>query len=652
MTQPGNTHSRVNPGWYGWMGDFDDVAGYYPHPSGRAYYRQHNINWFLLGHQWVVPFLETDTYDVKHAILENKKRTRIWYEVYWWGDHSVWEDAERRGFGMNHIPKKVREKLRKNGIKPGGDNIVGKDWIAAATDPSVLASIKKTIAWQIDTIIKHCGPDALYGVVLSEEEPDHGVNVVLGHGGTRYYGEHRDEIIPQLIQVHNELYDFIKAHYPQLKVSPGFYPAWVRPGTLKADAIVMDLYPPPGKEEDYIKRWVEAYGEIPPEDHYIILWGYGDGDRNAELDRFQAITEGLIRRGYRNLGTFSPQMALRDRTHRMFDVDASGTYAPYRVEEHRQNIEPLWRDTVSTAKELGDHAAALPAVPDGAWASRDALKAWTARIYDYRDHALDAAYAHTRKMKELRALTVLVSLLKAEGLIPAHTQDPQPLPSSQLAKWEKIAKEYRHLPQYYQAVLPVEKALRDHTAVVAGQLTLDIDQYPQTIRKDVAAAIARIADLMNRAEVAAAEQAFYQLYDTLRAHKAEKSYRLRVVFGNRYGFPLNLQVHLTANYEDATSKEVYSDYPCQTADRKVELVLYLPRRPASIKIHTSPWSGALTVADWELSDSREVMRPTTVEEVDHLEKIEEWLNGKSDRFALLPWASRAGVRIVYRAERP
>ena len=61
MVAPGNAGNRINPGWYGWMGDFHDVNGYYAHPSDREYYRRHNINWFMLGHQWVVPFLETDT---------------------------------------------------------------------------------------------------------------------------------------------------------------------------------------------------------------------------------------------------------------------------------------------------------------------------------------------------------------------------------------------------------------------------------------------------------------------------------------------------------------------------------------------------------------------------------------------------------------
>jgi len=263
---------------------------------------------------------------------------------------------------------------------------------------------------------------------------------------------------------------------------------------------------------------------------------------------------------------------------------------------------------------------------------------------------LDTACAHARKLKELRTLTVLMSLLRAEGLIPADTQDPEPIPSSQLAEWEKSAKEYRRLPQYYGAVLPVEKALKDHAAMVAGKLTGDIDRCPRAIREDVTAAVARIADLLNQAEMAAAERAFFQLYDTLRARKAEKSWRLRIVFENRYDFPLNLLVCLTANYEDAASKELYSDYPCDTAARLTELVLYLPKRPASIKIHTGPWSGALTVSEWELSNSRETMRPTAVAEVDHLDQVEEWFNGQSDRFTLLPWASRAGVKIVYGQE--
>jgi len=653
---PGNAGNRINPGWYGWMGDFHDVNGYYAHPSDREYYRRHNINWFMLGHQWVVPFLQTDTYQVKTAILENCDKARIWYEAYWWGDHSAWESpGTRHGFGMNHIPKPVLEKLKAKGITPGGDNIVGKDWIAAATDPDVLRSIKKTIGWQIDTIIKHCGPNALYGVVLSEEEPDHGVHVVLGQKGTRYYGEHRKEILPHLIKVHNELYDFIKTRYPQLKVSPGFYPAWVEPGTLKMDAAVMDLYPPPGKEENYINQWVAAYGDVPKEEHYILLWGYGDGDRKMECERFDRITEGLIRRGYRNLGVFHPRLALWDRVHRLFDVDASGNYGPYHIEEHRKNIETLWGETARTAEDLkrilGDGMPPLPSVPSDAWASREKLKAWTGQIYDFREGVLDVAYSHVQKMQELRKLAVLISLLKAEGLIPPDTDEAGNLSSTQLGKWESVSKEYRQVPAYFETVIPVEKELAAHAGRISGVLLRSNDpddsRYPKAIREGVTSSIRRIAAFMARGEIAKAEQEFYGLHGTLCDHQVEKSYQLKIVFENRYEFPLNLSVKLTADWGVGAVKEIYSGYPCETADRLTELVLYLPGRPASITISTSSWSGALTVRTWELSNSREQVQPTSVEDVDHIESITEWLDGQSTGFTLSPWASRSGARIVY-----
>ncbi|MDP6358900.1 MAG: hypothetical protein QF473_27525, partial [Planctomycetota bacterium] len=347
----GNIHTRVNPGWYGWLGDFHEVRGYYPPGCDREYFRRHNINWFMLGHQWVVPFLESDTCNVKQAILENKKRARIWYETYWWGDHSAWGDRDNpKGFAIGHIPPFVLTRLNEKGIKPGGDNIIGKDWLAMASDPAVMASVKKTIQWQLDTIIKHCGRDALYGVILSEEEPDHGVHSVLGQKGGSYYSSHRAEVLPALIKVHNELYDFIKTRYPWLKVSPGFYPNWVEPGTLKMDAVVMDLYPPPGKEEQYIESWGNAY----PFDleQYIILWGYGDRDRKMECQRFERISRGLLARGVKNLGVFRAELALQDKIHRFFDVHGAGDYEPYNLERHRSNVEELLKETTGIVRQL------------------------------------------------------------------------------------------------------------------------------------------------------------------------------------------------------------------------------------------------------------------------------------------------------------
>ena len=87
-----------------------------------------------------------------------------------------------------------------------------------------------------------------------------------------------------------------------------------------------------------------------------------------------------------------------------------------------------------------------------------------------------------------------------------------------------------------------------------------------------------------------------------------------------------------------------------TPARLAELVLYLPKRPASIKIQTCPWSGALKVGRWELSNSRERMQPTSIEKIDHIDGIQEWCNKQRDSFTLLPWASRAGAEIVYRAD--
>jgi hypothetical protein len=653
---PGNQHNRANPGWYGWIGDFHDVNGFYGHPADRAYYKQHNMNWFLLSHQWIVPFLESDTYNVREAINENKGRARLWYEAYWWGDHTTWVRPDRKGFGMQHIPQHVLDKLAEQGIEPGGDNIVGKDWVAAATDPQVMASIKKTIQWQIDTIIEHCGPDALYGVVLSEEEPDHGVHVTLGEPGFEYYGAHRDEIRPLMAAVHNELYDFVKARYPQLKVSPGFYPLWVEPGTLKMDAVVMDLYPPPGKEQQYIDRWVTAYGEVPAEDHYIILWGYGDGDRAMEIERFNNITNGLIARGYRNLGFFRPELALRDRVHQMWDVDASGNYGPYDIDEHRAGVETLWSQTTTIAGAIAtinaDRAPALPTMPDDAYASRDNITDWARQIYDYRHGVLETAYEHMRSMRDMARLTELAGLLKAEGLIPTDTDAGMHYSSSQLNEWEALSKEYRTVPQYYAATLAVEKQMVERAQAVGRVVDASLDQapvgrYPATIEAEATGHIRRIADRLDQAQVADARQAFEQLFDMLFDNQVEQSYQLRIVFKNGYDFALNLLITLACEWPDGQVEEIYSDYPCETADRFTELRLFLPQRPTAIQLGTCSWSGALTVSEWQLFNSRGDMEPTAVEDIDHVEKIEAWRAGESDSFDLLPWASVAGAKIVY-----
>ncbi len=182
---------------------------------------------------------------------------------------------------------------------------------------------------------------------------------------------------------------------------------------------------------------------------------------------------GLIRRRYRNLGFFRPELSLKDRVRRLFDVDASGTYAPYGLAAHRKQAMRLWAETTAVAGDL------------------------------------------------------------------------------------------------------------------------------------------------------------------------------EVVFGNRYGFPLNVMVTLTAEWEDGRMERIHSDYPCPTPAPASELVLYLPARPASLRIDTSSWSGALGVNGFRLFKPGNEIPSKAVTDADHVEQVEAWPRNPNPGFTLLPRASKAGIRIVY-----
>ncbi|MBT3379068.1 MAG: hypothetical protein HN742_20545 [Lentisphaerae bacterium] len=649
--------TRVNPGWYGWLGDFHNVKGYYPPHCDRAYFDRHNIAWFWLGHQWVVPYLESGTCKVREAIAENKGRAKIWYEAYWWGDHSRWGDgAHRDGFARAHIPPWVLTKLQESGIQPGGDDIRGKDWLALAHDEAAMASVKKTIQWQIDTILRHCGKDALYGVVLSEEEPDHGANVVLGQKGGAMYGKRREEVRKKLVRVHNALYDFVKTRYPQLKVSPGFYPHWVKPGTLKMDAVVMDLYPPPGKEEEKIERWIEAYGL--DTEQYVLLWGYGDRDRHLECDRFDRMVAGLLGRDIRNLGVFRAELALQDRVHRLFDVHGTRGHEPDDMARHRRNVEQLWTETRRVTAELMEReentASELPSVPEQAWESRNGLVQWTNAIYAFRQRVLDRAYEDLQRVGALTAIPRLADLLAAEGMVTAGIAYGPAPDSTQLGKWERLSKEFDSVPRFYESVA----ASLARSAINAKQLAAQIAGAVQRPPSGLVGAplhrfvsdTKRLTELIRAQDFKAATTHFHGVHDILRGAGSERSFRLRVVFSNGYKIPLNVRVTLTASRPDGSSRELYAEYPCQTADAQREIVLLLPRRPASLTFRTSSWTGTLRVSSLELSHSSVgVLQPTAVIDVDHTTGATEWVEreGRGAAFALSPYASTASATVVY-----
>ena len=652
---PGNATNRVNPGWYGWLGDFHDVRGYYPRSCDRAYFLRHNVNWFWLGHQWAVPYLESGTCKVKEAILENKERARIWYELYWWGDHSHWGGwGTREGFSMGHVPPFVLAKLEEAGIRPGGDDIRGKDWMAVADDPRVMASVKKTIQWQIDTILRHCGRDALYGVVLSEEEPDHGVNSTLGQERMQYYGEHRDEVLPKLIRVHNELYDFVKERYPFLKVSPGFYPHWVEPGTLKMDAVVMDLYPPPGKEEEYIERWGKAYGfDV---EQYVLLWGYGEEERRTECTRFDRMVEGLLARGVKNLGVFRAELALQDRIHRLFDVHGVGDYRPYDIERHRRNAQALLPETQGVVAALPaavtDALGSPPTPSADAWASRAAICQWTDSVYTYREAALEFAYGEMCRVASLAELPGLIAVLRAEHLVGGGLDCPAEPAAAKLAEWEGLSKEFGGLPRFYAAVEPVRLGLAACATLVAAEIDARAgrlgERVPEQAADRFSSAVQQLASSVRKGRVREAIGQFGDLHAVLRQAGCERSFLLRVVFGNRYRFPLNIKVTLTAAWQDGTQAEVYSAYPCTTAEAEQEVVLFLPQRPQSVAILTSSWTGTLDVLRWELSHSSTgIMRPNGASDARKVQGGDDWPEGEWEGFTLSPWAGVAGVTIEY-----
>lgn len=631
------------------------MRGYYPPSCDRAYFLRHNINWFWLGHQWAVPYLESGTCNVKEAILENKGRARIWYELYWWGDHSRWGAwGTREGFSMGHVPAFVLAKLEEAGIRPGGDDITGKDWMAVADDPRAMASVKKTIRWQIDTVLRHCGPDALYGVVLSEEEPDHGVNSTLGQKGMQYYGEHRDEVLPKLIRVHNELYDFVKETYPFLKVSPGFYPHWVEPGTLKMDAVVMDLYPPPGKEEEYIERWGKAYGfDI---EQYVLLWGYGEEDRGTECTRFDKMVEGLLARGVRDLGVFRAELALQDRIHRLFDVHGVGDYRPYDIERHRRSALELLPETqrvvAGIPAAVSDALGPLPAASAGAWASRGAICEWTDDVYAYRERVLDSASEELQRVASMAMLPGLIAVLRAEELVEGTLDCPAEPAPAKLSEWERLSKEFDGLPRFYAAVEPVTREFAACATRLAGDIDGRVEALGARVPEQVVGAavetVRGLASLIRERRVLEAFSQFGELHAVLRKAGSERSVLLRVVFGNRYRFPLNIKVTLTAEWQDETRAEVYSAYPCTTAEAEQEVALFLPQRPRSITLRTSSWTGTLDVLRWELSHSSTgVMRPTGVSAVEKVEGRDGWPRGAWQGFTLSPWASTAAATIEY-----
>ncbi|MBI3920479.1 MAG: hypothetical protein HY318_03585 [Armatimonadetes bacterium] len=654
VSRPGNSQNRISPGHYGWLGDFHDSGGAYPSYYDRPYFRRHNINWFWLGNQWVVPFLLSDSNKVREAINEFKHSSRIWYEAFWWGDHSRWgEPGETQSFGLGSIPKPVLDKLKAKGLRPGGDNLAGKTWLDIAANPELMASVKKTIAWQLDTIFEHCGKDALYGVVLSEEEPE----VCLAFGGQgaeayEYFRANKSEVQMKMTRSFNELFDFVKDRYPWLKIAPGVYWQWVQPN-LKRDAVVMDLYPSPGHEETAMNNWVEAWGSNT--EHYILLWGYGDLDRKLECDRFDKVTGGLRKRGFKNLGYFHSKLALEDRIYRLFDTHGTGTYAPYNLAEHSENVRYLIAETekiVSAMEPL--IGVRMPARPkysksSAAYKSRKGLIGIADAWYGFRERLLDGAYDSVQKLKAYLHLSAIVNILQAEGVLPASHSPKTVLTPAAVVKLEKLSKEYPSLPEFYAELIPVEKGLCSEASDVAKGITFKgEEEFAPALRMKMAGYLGKIASDLRDADCLRAFENAQSLYRDLRTAGADRSWQLRVVFGNNYGYPLNMRVDVSVDYGDGKPVTIRSDTPFEgSSGVSEEWIMYLPKQPAAVCIDTVPWSGTLHVRTLEISQSKRTLTAKSYSDADHVNDIAEWISGKSPSFALSPWASRSGVRIAY-----
>lgn len=650
----GLVENQINPGHYGWLGDFHDSGGSYPTYYDRAYFRRHNINWFWLGDQWVVPYLLTDSNKVREAINEFKHSSRIWYEAFWWGDHSRWSNpGERPAFGAGSIPKPVLDKLKAKGIQPGGDNLVGKTWLDIADDPALMASVKKTIAWQLDTIFEHCGKDALYGVVLSEEEPE----VCLSFGGCgaearERFEKNKSELRKKMTAAFNEIYDFVKGRYPWLKIAPGVYWQWVQPD-LKRDAVVMDLYPNVGDEETTIENWIKAWGSNT--EGYILLWGYGALDRRVECDRFDKVTSGFMKRGFKNLGFFHPKLTLEDRAYRFFNLHGAGTYASYNLTEHASSVRYLIKETEAIASRLepliGDRMPKRPDYPDSsdAYKSRRGLIGIADAWYEFRERLLDGAYASIQKLKACLNLSSIVNILQAEGFLSESYSSKTALTPAALVKLEKPSKEYPTLPEFYTELIPLEKGLfADASAVAKGISFKEGLEFTPALKKKIDENLGKIASELKNADCLGAFENAQILYNDLRTAGADRSWQLRIVFGNNYGYSLNMRVDISVDYGDRKPVTIRSDIPFEASGApSEEWIMYLPKQPTAVRIDTACWSGTLHVRALEISQSKRTLTAKSYSDANHANGIAEWISAGSSSFALSPWNSTSGVRIEY-----
>ncbi|NUQ64432.1 MAG: hypothetical protein HUU20_18355 [Pirellulales bacterium] len=456
--------------------------------------------------------------------------------------------------------------------------------------------------------------------------------------------QQREVVQEKLIRVHNALYDYVKSRFPQLKISPGFYPAWVRPGTLKYDAVVMDNYPPPGREEEHLRQWMAAYGDA--REPYILLWGYGDLDYQVELVRMEKMTRLCLAQGIKNIGFFRPELSLRDPVFRWYDTRGVGSYGPYDLQEHRATIAVLLdetRQTVEALERLGvREAASLPEIhPANADACADLCRQ-ADQIYAYRKRVLDRAYGKVNECKQWAELDRLIDLAEAEGWISAGRERGALADSKEVRGWEILSKEFRTLPRFYAAILPRAGQASDRASTVAPSL-----ESAAGAGGPGAGELAIAAKALRSGRFADACAQTIQARERLVEAKQEKSWQVSLRFRNRYPYPLNVTAILTVEQGKAGLCELYRGMPFESpGDSSRAFAFFLPSRPDSLTVSVGSWSGCLDVESLRVHNSREALNVVNVV-ADHADNAEACVGRPEAAFVLRPWASESFVRLQF-----
>ncbi|MDD3925712.1 MAG: LamG domain-containing protein [bacterium] len=675
---------KVNPGFYGRLGDFT-FAGSYPAYFNTDYFERHNIKWFWLGHQWVVPYLLASSQynnNVPGAVNQFKQTSKIWYELFWWGDHTQWNG--KYGFANNSLPSGVVADLANQGHPyPGGDNLLGNSWHELAAndgDNALMDSAKKTIRWQLDTIFQTCGTDALYGVVLSEEEPH--VCFSLNNDPANGYeipASSRAEFSTvnataqqELFTVMNILYDYVKDYCQttygvSIKVAPGIYPQWVIPVqetvTLKYDAAVMDLYPNFGAEADKIREWLDAWGQNT--EQYILIDGYGDLDRYQEIDRFDKLIDGLTEYNLRNIGFFYPSLSLEDRIYRVCDV--WGTDAAYDATGHSTHVSDMMYETTAAAEAFATVIPnKLPSLPSSTVPSNDSrknqlnlLSSW----YDYRERVSNTVYDDYLRMGAYLYLQTISDILYAEGfLTDSSYQVNNTLTPGTYNQWNTWSRgcfkpdtpDAPPAMSFYNAAIPAETTYLSDMATLANGICMRPDNgFSQALLDQVSACLTAITNALDSGNCTVAYTETTGLYNLLRANNADRSYKLYLKLINNYGYSLSVQVGVAVDYGSGF-QVLRSDRPFENSSAGyTEWTLYLKQMPEAVHVYTGSWTGSVPVNPMQLSNSQGSigsMAYTIDDPVyasDGNPTVNSIITGTDTSYVLRPYSSYSGIILSY-----